>query len=186
MKLEEPLYFGWYEMSQYAEAKVKRRYLEDYHHEQVQEMYEDISPTRTHWCHDTGNITIGGQSVEDIAINIASFKERYEKMITKLKRREEVFEVAMSELSPRERDVIKVQYHGSTKHLGLCPEYFAEILKQAEEKLCIHLYAAKKEELREKEREHQEELKRKREMIQQMTPRELKVYLQRDKYSKIS
>lgn len=150
MKAEE---MNWdaltgYELSLYLSAKKRRLEAEEYCSNMVEEMFEDVSPTMTIWDYETGKLSYGGRSVEDLAIDIVSFKEKYGKIIDKLRKKEYMLEIAMSELSPRERDVIKVAHYGSFRDLGLSPEYFNQLKESAEIKLSKHLFAMKEEESR--------------------------------------
>lgn len=139
MTFEEAQQFGRYELRLYAQAARRVRELEIERDIVIEEMYEDISPTMTGVNYDSGDFYVCGSRTENTALDIIDTKGRYESMINKWQRKEELFEEAMGVLTDREMDVIAVHYQGQPNKLGLSPEYFHEVLKSAEDKLCLLL-----------------------------------------------
>lgn len=139
MTFEEAQQFGTYELRQYAQAAKRVKDLEIERDYVIEEMYEDITPTMTGVDYDSGDFFVWGSRTESTALDIIDTKGRYESMINIWQRKAELFEETIGGLTDREMDVISVHYQGRPNNLGLSPEYFNEVLKSAEDKLCLML-----------------------------------------------
>lgn len=142
MKLEE-LGFGLYELNQYAIASIERQALIKERDRNIRNMYNDISPTITSVDYATGLLQTISYNPEDAALNIISEREKFNKIIEKREAKANMFDKAMDELEPRERDVIAVTYFNRKNDLGLSDEYFRDTLETAQIKLCAYLKATK-------------------------------------------
>jgi hypothetical protein len=152
--------FGRYELSQYAFASQVIKALQAEKDTVVEEMYDDISPKMTCTDYELGVTYAVSASVEDMALNIIAVKEGYDRRMERYQDKADMFEVAMSSLSPRERDVVQVRYFNTENKLGLSGEYFAKVLREAEGKLCSYIGKAKLGELNSAQMRRKEELKR--------------------------
>jgi hypothetical protein len=128
--------FEMYELQDYIFAKKNRHLLEDEFEELEQALYDDISPSITFYDYELGRCFKSGTSTENYALYMIEKKEGFLKLLDKIKKQEELFDVAMDSLTPRERDVIHVQYFNRDNNLGLSAAFFNEILASAQTKLC--------------------------------------------------
>lgn len=144
MKLEES--FGLFELRQYADSSWYKDLLITERDEVVQAMYDDISPTMVSYD-EAGQLYTVSYNPETTALHIIDTKEKYQKMIDKESRKALLFEAGMATLTDRERDVVKVHYLNHKSNLGLSPEFFLEVLTEAQEKLCSFLGNAKVEQI---------------------------------------
>jgi hypothetical protein len=152
--------FGRYELSQYA---LSSRLVKDLQAEKeaVSEMlYDEISPKMTYTDYDIGRCYAVSASVEDIALDIIEVKEGYDRRMARYQDKAQMFDVAMTSLSPRELDVIRVHYFDGKNNLGLSEEYFAEILHEAQDKLCSYIGQARLTEIEEKRKQRKESLRK--------------------------
>lgn len=139
MKLEDQ--FGEYELKKYICAKRKRRLIEEAYQELCEDFYQDSPLMGTQVDYELGVIYSGSgcHSLEDFVIDMIEKKERFHKMMNKIRNQEELFDVAMSSLTPRERDVIRVHYFNRVNNLGLSVNFFNEVLTEAQNKLCSYI-----------------------------------------------
>ncbi|RJR23628.1 hypothetical protein C4578_04105 [Candidatus Microgenomates bacterium] len=162
MKLEVPFSrrIELYELSDYAAARKWTDSLIAEREEVIEDLYEDCAPVMTSFDYDTGLCGVARISVEDMALTIIERKESYAKLIANEERKAKLFELAMESLTERERDVIQVQYHGRPNNLGLSVGYFNQLLREAQDKLCISLY--REQEIRQvvNEEERREKLRK--------------------------
>jgi hypothetical protein len=152
--------FGLYELSAYAKARKRADALKEKRDQVFEELYEDCSPVLTSFDEETGRWYTTSTPVEEMALHIIEKKESYQKMIDLLERKAEMFEIAIETLTPREQDVVNVVYFGAPNNLGLSPEYFHEVLKEAQEKLCSYIGQKQLEKQKEWQRKLKEERKR--------------------------
>lgn len=142
MKAEETFIdrFELYELHNYIFAKKHREQLEDEYRELEQDLYDDAPMVRVCVDYSLGKIYFGsGENLEDYVINMIERKEKFLKTIKRLQKQEELFDMAMNSLTPREKDVIQVHYFNRNNDLGLSFEFFQDILCEAQEKLCFFL-----------------------------------------------
>jgi hypothetical protein len=130
---------GLFELKEYATARNWAETLKKERDEVIADLYEDCGPVITVPDYDLGCWHIQSTPVEDKAIEIIEKKEWYQKMIDRYERRAVLFDLALETLSPREQDVIRVAYFGAKNDLGLSQDYFQELLRKAEKKLCLYL-----------------------------------------------
>jgi hypothetical protein len=128
--------FGLYEIGNYVLAKQTRHLLEDEFQELEQALYDDISPSLTFFDYELGRCFKSGTSTENYALYMIEKKEGYLKLLNKIRKQEELFDVAMGSLTPRERDVIHVHYFNRQNNLGLSVDFFNNTLAEAQNKLC--------------------------------------------------
>lgn len=133
---------GSYEISEYATARIWANKLIAEREEVIEALYDDCSPTITGYDYEAGRMYSTSTPVEDMAIMIIDKKEFYDKMINKYSRKADLFEIAMESLTPRERDVIRIVYHGEPNNLGLTHAYFYQVFRDAEDKLSAFLTSA--------------------------------------------
>lgn len=131
--------FGLYELKQYAFAEEALYRLIEERDDAIEALYDDISPTVTGVNYETGLFYTQSTHPETMALKIIEEKERYQALIDKVERRANSFRLGMESLTDRERDVIQVFYFGRKNDLGLSVSYFNQILKDAQQKLCIFL-----------------------------------------------
>lgn len=157
----EQLGFGLYELNQYAIACIEREALIAERDRNVQEMYDDISPTITSVDYATGMLTTISYDPEDTAINILAEREKFDKIIRKREAKATMFDQAMDTLEPRERDVIMVYYFGRKNDLGLSNDYFKDTLETAQIKLCSFLSVKKIKRIDDYKKQQKQDLKEK-------------------------
>lgn len=134
------LRFELYELDLYIFAKKNRRLAEDEFKDLEEAMYEDAPMVKVCYNHDEGRMYFGsGGSVEDFVIDMIERKEAFLKQLNRLREREELFDMAMDTLTPREKDVIRVHYFNRENNLGLSLDFFQEVLTDAQTKLCSFL-----------------------------------------------
>jgi hypothetical protein len=131
--------FGLYELKQYAFATESLPNLKIERDIEVQTLYDNISPTMTGVNYDTGLWYSQTTRTDTYALKIIDVKEKYEALIEKLERKAQMFEMGMDSLTDRERDVIQAYYFKRKNDLGLSNAYFNEVLREAQNKLCIFL-----------------------------------------------
>lgn len=137
MKLEGN--FSIYELRNYIFAKNKRPAFQAIVEELVEQLYDDVPVTRTVYDYAGNRVVQGGFNLENYVIDMIEKKELYLKHLERLKNEEELLDMAIESLTPREKDVIQVHYFNRNNDLGLSLEFFQEILQEAEIKLCVFL-----------------------------------------------
>jgi hypothetical protein len=149
--------FGIYELREYAYAFVEKDNLNRIKEQRIQELYDDCDPSLTRYNEELGVFCSVSVNVENMAIHIIDTRERFDRMIKRYRKKADVFALALESLTPREKDVIFIQYFNRENNLGLSPEYFNDILTIAEEKMCNYIVADKEQErLKRKELRKQE------------------------------
>lgn len=158
---EEFIYrFEKHELLNYIIAKRQRPLLEEEYRELEQQLYDDIGPSLTYYDYEIGRCYKRGFNVENYAILIADTKAYHKKVLDKLKRQEELFDLAMSSLTPRERDVVTVVYFNKENDLGLSVDFFNEVLQEAQAKLCSFIGEERRKQLEEQNEEYNQQLKK--------------------------
>jgi hypothetical protein len=137
MKLEEACInqFGLHELLNYVFAKKHRHTLQEEFYVLEENFYLDAPVVMTR---NNGSILYAGSgmALEDFVIEMVEEKDLMLQRIERLRKQEELFNMAMDSLTPRERDVIQVHYFNRDNDLGLSLEFFQEVLVEAQEKLC--------------------------------------------------
>lgn len=132
--------FELHELNLYIFAKKNRNILEAEFKDLEESLYEDAPMVKVCYNQDEGRMYFGsGGSVEDFVIDMIERKEAFLKQLNRLREREELFDMAMDTLTPREKDVIRVHYFNRENNLGLSLEFFQEVLIEAQTKLCSFL-----------------------------------------------
>lgn len=147
------------ELNNYIFAKKNLPFLEEEYEELVQTLYDDISPTITCFDYDLGRCYKKGFDPEDYAIWMIEKKDGVLKLLNKLRKQEELFDIAMDSLSPRQRDVVQVHYFNRNNDLGLSLDFFNEILVEAQNKLCSFIGGERQKERNTVEQERKQQLK---------------------------
>lgn len=123
---------------------------------------EDIYPTMTYPDYDIGQILTRGVDVEKMVITRLAAKDILLKRIDWLKKKTDLFEIAVSELSHRERQVINILFFGEDyKTLGLSSSYFEEIQQEAVSKIYKYYSFARRQEQSQRELKRKESIKQK-------------------------
>ena len=170
MKAEDYLFanrFGVYELETYALSNQRRIYLEEELHEFEEDWYEDSPMPKVCADPDLGTLYAGSgwHSLEDFVIDMLERKDLYRKQIERLKKQEELFNMAVDTLTPRERDIIQIHYFNRENDLGLTPEFFTEILVEAQEKLCSFIKFERVKEKEERRKQQKREIQAKADAI---------------------
>lgn len=154
--------FGLWELEHtYIYGKKVLPALEEEYKELEQSLYDDAPMVSV--VHDTqlGRVYFGsGVSVEDFVIEMIERKESFLNLIEKLKKKVGLLDWAMDSLTPRERDVIRVHYFNRTNDLGLSPEFFEEVLTDAQTKLCSMMGEKRREQRVDIEAERKVQMKK--------------------------
>jgi hypothetical protein len=152
--------FELYELKNYIFAKKHRQALQDEFEEIEQALYDDAPMGVTRFNYELGKIYFGsGGSLEDFVINMIEKKDFYRRHLRRFQEQEELFDLAVEQLTPREKDVIQVHYFNRKNDLGLSLEYFTEILHEAENKLCSVIGNERMKQREAVEQERQKQLK---------------------------
>ncbi|MDP4086801.1 MAG: hypothetical protein Q8934_19735 [Bacillota bacterium] len=130
--------FELYELKDYIIAKQKIDLLEAEYKAFEDSYYDDVPMTGTQYNYELGQVYCGSgcSSMEDWIIDMIEQKELRLKILNRMRKQEELFDLAMDALTPREKDVIQVVYFNRENNLGLSLEFFIEILLEALNKLC--------------------------------------------------
>lgn len=133
--------FELYELEIYARSKETRLKLEEELQEFEESWYEESPMPKVYANPDLGILYVGSgwPSLEDFVLDMIEQKDLFRQRIERLKKQEELFEMAVDTLTPRERDTIQVHYFNRDNDLGLSLEFFTEILEEAQEKLCSYI-----------------------------------------------
>lgn len=132
--------FEMFELENYIFAKKKRPLFEEAYKELCEDYYQNSPMNGTQVNYDLGVIYAGsGGNLEDFVIDMIERKERFLKLLNKIRKQEELFDVAMDSLTAREKDVILVTYFKRKNNLGLSLDFFNEVLTEAQNKLCSYI-----------------------------------------------
>lgn len=91
------------EAMRYIYAEKQLEYLKDDYECRVQAAYENIHPTRTVPCYETGELYIESMCPMNFAIYLCELKENYEKVKKEHEQRIEVLQRVKKKLSKHER-----------------------------------------------------------------------------------
>jgi hypothetical protein len=152
--------FGLYELNDYAIAASILEELKAEKEVVVEMLYDEISPKITCPDYELGRWYATTVATDSLALDIIEVKEGFDRKMKRYEEKSQMFELAMETLTPREKDVIRVQYFSFNNQLGLSPEYFAEVLQEAQNKMCVFIGEKKLNDLSEAKKRHKEELRK--------------------------